>query len=529
MLSTCALISHAPPKVLNQLLEQTLMASGESEKLCKVDLLPRVDPLPVSHILVVGFHHQKGSTVEYIHPPLLSFPVTEDSSLTSQLPPEWRHLPHLALPDGCHNYEQDASFFVLQPHSGMLGKGPVYGVACCRQIDSKEVKPSTDVTRSTVQKSVCVLSKYPLFGSIEAKLNQVTEAYFSTKDFSDFSILHGALASLNSTLMNSAKISLDTLHIGLSPQIQIMKFGHRLLQIFKALLLQKKVLVCGVPTNAVCRTVLSILSLFPKALEFFMHRESNEKADECGFPLEVFTSPFNVHPYLCLQQMDSLMAESQPFLLVGVANPLFQKQYSKFCDVYVNMDDGLIDVKDPKLKATLYLTSADLRFCDYVLSSVQKVNETTPTWEETTTPTTGWFGSNGWVQSQFRIYLLSLLSTSLANEGENISEFGRDFMEEWLKSLVFVNWKLSHKNCAAIAKVEPNHVCRSDMTLNDLKLRLSASASEYGISDQQKERVGQVLLRTQQAVGSVGGAVGSAWSAASAAVSSWWSGGGDED
>lgn len=40
-----------------------------------------------------------------------------------------------------------------------------------------------DVTRSSVQKSVCVLSRVPLFGVLTAKLQLITKAYFNERDF----------------------------------------------------------------------------------------------------------------------------------------------------------------------------------------------------------------------------------------------------------------------------------------------------------------------------------------------------------
>ena len=477
--------------------------------------------VPIFHIFVVGFHHQKGCTVEYVYPPFSS--SSKDSSLTNQLPPEWRHLPHLALPDGSHNYEEDSSFFVL-PSTSHEGAQAIYGVACCRQIDSKEVRADSEVTRSTVQKSVCVLSKHPFYGSIEAKLKQVTQAYFELKDFSEISIIQDAFVSLSSSFHHPSILSLDTLQLGLSQQSQMLKLSHRLLQIFKALLLRKRVLVCGMPTNEVCKAILGILSLFPKSQESFAKYRNEE--DEYGFPLQVFTSPFNIQPYLCLQQMDVLTDSKCTYLLVGVANPLFQKQHSKLCDVYMDMEDGLIDISDPKLRAILYLTSADLRFCDYICRSVQEVITSTSvsSLEPSSVKTTGWFGSNEWIRSQFRLYLLSLLSTSISSRSEGVREFGVDFSENWLKSSVFINWKLSSKKYTGISKVEPVHLCQGNLTFGDLKLRLSAQASEYGMSDKSKEKVGLVLLQTQQAVSNVRGAVGSAWNAASSAVSSWWYG-----
>lgn len=478
--------------------------------------------LPFIHILVIGFHHQKGGTVEYVHPPFSS--VETDSSLTTQLPPEWRHLPHLALPDGCHNYEEDATFFVLPALESTMRSPAVYGIACCRQIDSSELKSlTTEVTRRTVQKSVCILSKLPLYGSVEAKLNQITQAYFEVKDFSDVSILKEALASINGSFQ-CLKIPPDMFHVGLSAQALVLKFGHRLLQIFKALLLQKRVIVCGSPTNVVCRVILSIFSLFPKAMEMYVRPEGMTK-DEFGLPLQIITSPFAVKPYVCLQQMDTLAKDG--YLLAGVSNPLFQKQYSKYCDVYVNLDDGLIDIGDPSLKAAVYLTAADLRFCDYLFSSVQDNVSLVPNWEPYRSSSTGWFGSNSWMWSQYRCYLLSLLSTSLSGLDKNISEFGTQFMESFMKSPVFVNWKLSAKYYAGLSKIEPVHLCQGNLTLKDLKLRLSAQATEYGISDKSKEVAEQVLSHTQHAISTVGGAMGGVWSAASSAVSSWWSG--DQD
>ncbi|VDN45802.1 unnamed protein product [Gongylonema pulchrum] len=48
---------------------------------------------------------------------------------------------------------------------------------------------STDVTRSTVQKSVCVLSRIPLFGVLTAKLQLITEVYFNERDFAKVEVL----------------------------------------------------------------------------------------------------------------------------------------------------------------------------------------------------------------------------------------------------------------------------------------------------------------------------------------------------
>ncbi|GAB0184208.1 late secretory pathway protein AVL9 [Grus japonensis] len=61
---------------------------------------------PVLHIVVVGFHHKKGCQVEFSYPPLKPGEGHDSHSL----PEEWKYLPFLALPDGAHNYQEDAKY-----------------------------------------------------------------------------------------------------------------------------------------------------------------------------------------------------------------------------------------------------------------------------------------------------------------------------------------------------------------------------------------------------------------------------------
>lgn len=70
--------------------------------------------------------------VEFCYPALVPENPTE-------LPPAWRHLPALALPDGSHNYLSDTIFFHLP---GL--KEPthtVYAISCFRQIPLEVRKP----------------------------------------------------------------------------------------------------------------------------------------------------------------------------------------------------------------------------------------------------------------------------------------------------------------------------------------------------------------------------------------------------
>ncbi|KIH52126.1 hypothetical protein ANCDUO_17774 [Ancylostoma duodenale] len=123
----------------------------------------------------------KAVQVEYSYPKL-------DGDGEGGLPEEWINLPSLALPDGAHNSDSDTIFFIL-PSRECSGEA-IFGISCYRQIAAKDLVSKTDdVTRSTVQKSVCVLSRVPLFGALRAKLEVITRAYFAERDFAKVEVL----------------------------------------------------------------------------------------------------------------------------------------------------------------------------------------------------------------------------------------------------------------------------------------------------------------------------------------------------
>ncbi|KAL1006312.1 hypothetical protein UPYG_G00070660 [Umbra pygmaea] len=217
---------------------------------------------PVLHIVVVGFHHKKGCQVEYSYPPLLP----QDGHDSSNLPEEWKYLPFLALPDGAHNYQEDTVYFHLPPLTGTDMKC-VYGVSCYRQIEAKSLKVRlADVTRETVQKSVCVLSRVPLYGLLQAKLQLITHAYFDEKDFSQISILKELYDHMNGSLRGTT-LEGSQVFLGLSPRDLILHFRHKVLILFKLILLEKKVLFYVSPVSRLVGALMTVLSLFPGMIE----------------------------------------------------------------------------------------------------------------------------------------------------------------------------------------------------------------------------------------------------------------------
>ncbi|KAK2517478.1 Avl9 [Columba guinea] len=216
---------------------------------------------PVLHIVVVGFHHKKGCQVEFSYPPL----KPEEGHDSHSLPEEWKYLPFLALPDGAHNYQEDTVFFHLPPRCG--DRTTVYGVSCYRQIEAKALKVrQADITRETVQKSVCVLSQLPLYGLLQAKLQLITHAYFEEKDFSQISILKELYDHMNSSL-GSTLLEGSQVYLGLSPRDLVLHFRHKVLILFKLILLEKKVLFYISPVNRLVGALMTVLSLFPGMIE----------------------------------------------------------------------------------------------------------------------------------------------------------------------------------------------------------------------------------------------------------------------
>lgn len=217
---------------------------------------------PILHVLVVGFHHKKGCQVEYSFPPLVP-----DSKDQTECPIGWKYLPTLALPDGSHNYDEDTVYFHLP--SLTHPRKTVYGISCFRQIPVEKLKQRTpDMTRGTVQKSVCVLSDVPLFGHIQVKMELITHAYFDEGDFSKVSLLQDTYYHLNSCLSQIDNLqSAPQLFVGLSTRDLILQFRHKALILFKLLLLERKVVFYRSPVQPLCSTILSLLSLHPGMIE----------------------------------------------------------------------------------------------------------------------------------------------------------------------------------------------------------------------------------------------------------------------
>ncbi|XP_063306704.1 late secretory pathway protein AVL9 homolog [Pelobates fuscus] len=276
---------------------------------------------PVLHIVVVGFHHKKGCQVEFSYPPL----IPGDGHDSHRLPEEWKYLPFLALPDGAHNFQEDTVFFHLPPRSG--DRKTVYGVSCYRQIEAKTLKVrQADVTRETVQKSVCVLSQLPLYGLLQAKLQLITHAYFEEKDFSQISILKELYEHMNGSLGGSA-LEGSQLYLGLSPRDLVLQFRHKVLILFKLILLEKKVLFFVSPVNRLVGALMTVLSLFPGMIEHGLtdssqYRPRKSMSEDVELPAVVPTEDY----FSPVTTQASTAKEVEQFHNIPAEVPLFKSE-----------------------------------------------------------------------------------------------------------------------------------------------------------------------------------------------------------
>uniref|UniRef100_A0A3Q2CE50 AVL9 homolog (S. cerevisiase) n=1 Tax=Cyprinodon variegatus TaxID=28743 RepID=A0A3Q2CE50_CYPVA len=548
---------------------------------------------PVLHIVVVGFHHKKGCQVEFSYPPL----IPDEGHDSNLLPEEWKYLPFLALPDGAHNYQEGRDLEDLSLYR--------QGALKVRQ---------ADVTRETVQKSVCVLSRVPLYGLLQAKLQLITHAYFEEKDFSQISILKELYEHMNGSLRGSS-LEGSQVYLGLSPRDLILHFQHKVLILFKLILLEKKVLFYVSPVNRLVGALMTVLSLFPGVIEHGLVDSSHYKPkssvsddmsvvesgsgaeefvsvsvtdianttmdlepqpaveslssgnstegdnnhlkapsrtspessesdwetldpsvleeaapkeaagggpelqdafdstagtpitvqplgvggqggvtqglvsgleeDQYGLPLAIFTKGYLCLPYMALQQHHLLSDVSIRGFVAGATNILFRQQ-RHLSDAIIDVEEARVQIQDPELRRILSLTTADLRFADYLVKHV------TENRDDVFLDGTGWEGGDEWIRAQFTLYLHSLLSSALQQDNERLlADYGVPFVGAW-------------KNTHNFRICGQSHCTR-----------------------ERNKKIGNAMITTSRSMvqtgKAVGQSVGGALTSAKSAMSSWFS------
>ncbi|CCF56597.1 hypothetical protein KAFR_0B03010 [Kazachstania africana CBS 2517] len=389
-------------------------------------------------ICLVDFHHKRGPEVEYWH----GLPEGTDAADL------WPNLPFQALPDGSHSFEESFTYFTLLfneknkrspvsatdlPEDELDDYTTFFAISCSRQIKSDALKTKDkDVTRSTVQKSIVVISRQPLLGQIKDKLSIVTNAFFMQHDFTDKSLidaLYSNLQTMYGPSINATESSESEAYVGLSLRKMLHDFKKDTLVLLKAMLLEKKIVFYSSNAEVICNLQFGLISLIPLLVSnlencgsplLFKDFSNHQVADSfktserkqvlrfLGFPLQIFEKGGLFSPYTPLQQLGDIKSSKTKYFLIGTSNSLLSEQKEDICDIFVNVDNSTVQIMDKELHTILQLTTQDKKWMDGLFSVVND------TWDKNDeeVPTSSQFeGSEDFIRWQFEDYLSGLVSS----------------------------------------------------------------------------------------------------------------------
>ncbi|RAL07197.1 putative Avl9 protein [Aspergillus homomorphus CBS 101889] len=478
---------------------------------------PRQGPI----VMVIDFHHARGPEIELCFGDDGGDPAAEN---------DWSLLPFMALSDGAHLSTEEFSYFtVRRKETPSQPATSLFGISCSRQIDSNILlyRPP-DVTRSTVQKAVVVITDSPQrLGQLREKLSIVTSAWFAQRDFSDSDILK----KFREGLVISLKKDEDTKdhNLGLSLREMIHEFKYQTLVLFKALLLQPKMLFFGTKCERLCMIQFSLVSLIPGLMNrledsadpaFDTYAQTVEKPTSLktsdrnsllaymGLPLQIFGKGSMFGPYTPLQQLDLLADHGTKSYVVGSTNSLLLQQKDRYSDILVNLDEDTLTINSPSLRNALALSVADRRWIDLL---TQIINETWDDAHPQQPKTHGYMGSEEFIRLQFEEYLLALLacmqyheelSSSTTGEpggrsraqleaynieGDPALEFNAEFLAQWRNTPNYALFKRLTSDALLFSIVEPRHPCAGGLTIDDVQRRVTQQVAELHLDERVRE------------------------------------------
>ncbi|KAJ5793840.1 Late secretory pathway protein AVL9 [Penicillium paradoxum] len=507
-------------------------------------------------VLVIDFHHARGPEIEH---------CIADDGTDPAIENDWSLLPFMALSDGAHLYDtlffekylpaplaqfrnkrnysvpdqltpqfcrstEEFSYFTLRRIDTPNTPGTsLFGIACSRQLDSSLlINRSPEVTRSTVQKAVVVVTDTPQrVGQLREKLSVVTSAWFAQRDFSDVDILNKFREGLVIALLNDD--GPKDHNLGLSLREMIHEFKSQTLVLFKALLLQPKMLFFGTRCERLCMIQFSLVSLIPGLINnlqdcadpsFDSYSKSVEKPTSLktsdrssllaymGLPLQIFGKGSMFGPYTPLQLLDLLADDGTKSYVVGSTNSLLLQQKDRYSDILINLDEDSIVINSPSLRAALALSAADRRWIDLL---TQIVNDT---WDEdhpSQPKTLGFMGSEEFIRLQFEEYLLALLScmkyheelylcdtgesghrsrAQLQNfniEGDPAIDFNTEFLTQWKTTSNYALFSRLTSDALLFSITEPRHPNAGGLSMDDIQRRLSQQVADLHLDERVRE------------------------------------------
>ena len=312
---------------------------------------------PILYIAVVSFNHKKGSIIEFTYPDKENLlEKNEESKLyfESLIPPNSslttenvfdninNQLTYLCMPDGAHSLKSDSQFFLIQNFSKIL-----FGISCFRQIKVTQAmkEDEQENTRDSVQKSMCIISKLPLFGQMVSKLSITMLAYFNQDSLKDKNII-------KDLYLNYGKNYLDRINVGeiletFSLKRLIYFTRDKIFSLIKLIMLEKKILVYSHISNNICSFMFSFLSLFPGGAFFSLDNKGKMKYyyncyTPYGLPLKFLNKNSVIYSIMTLYDIDKIEEKNIVSYFIGTTNPLLMNYNKIEFDCIINLDEDKI-------------------------------------------------------------------------------------------------------------------------------------------------------------------------------------------
>ncbi|KRZ44012.1 Late secretory pathway protein AVL9 -like protein, partial [Trichinella pseudospiralis] len=497
--------------------------------------------------------------VEHVYPAINGKTEIADDDL----PTLWKTLPSLALPDGAHNHDADFVYFHLPDLSNP--NSTVYGVSYVRQIAAEDLREkSNDITRSTVQKSICALSSSPLYGLLMPKLESISKVYFEQGDFKQTELLAEMFHNINATI-DSTTLCGQQPNFGLSVRELLHTYRHRTLMLFKLVLLEKRIFFNISPVGSLCSNILALISLFPRMIDFGISHsasysplleESILKSDEMNSLKEDDNDnspPLNTNnndedddhvggggelTSECKRDFEnchlsnSTIATELPLDAYGfplaiftkgsVLHPYLSLPYMDWLEsdhvrAYVigftntlfkqrkELFDAMITIDEEN---GIDIEIADVRLRRLLVLSaadlrfIDGVLKTAFQEDSSISQFTKWEGGDEWIRFQFSQYLISLLLTAASDDTSNYDDFNAAFVHSYKATHNFLLWHSGgfHKQMNFPA----GHICRGQLNFADFKLRFTHTIE----SSDQARKLQHALNTTGNFVNQTGKAVG---------------------
>ena len=370
---------------------------------------------PILLIAIVGFHHKKGSIIEFTYPPkeqLIQSKIFKN--LSEKIPPSkilddiLNQLTFLCLPDGCHLINEDNQFFFIQNYSSIL-----YGISCYKQIKT-EIEDEQENTRHCVQKAMCILSTFPLFGQYFSKLSLCMAAFFNQNTLKDKDIISQLYNNFQT--MQCSNLNINEIYLTFSLRKLVSFSKEKIWILIKLILLEKKILIFGHSSGDVCNFIFTLIGLFPGNLLFGFNEGSKiqryrKSLAPYGLPLKLFNSDYRIFPLLTLFDVDDIEKKYSSYL-IGTTNQLILKMSKLKIDCIVNIDEKKISCVNEHLEKVIKCSKKEKKIIQNVIANLKENNfkyENDNWITNLNINNSNFTGSDDYIRNEFKHYFFDFL------------------------------------------------------------------------------------------------------------------------